>query len=69
MVRCAAVNAWGFVQIITKMGGTPPKLDTTLEEDEAPFGSQQPVAHSERHGMHRLATEHSIDLPSSSGKA
>ena len=59
----------GLVQIITKMGGTPPKLDTTLEEGEAPSGGQQPVAHSERHGMHRLATEQSIELPSSSSKA
>ena len=54
------------VQIITKMGGTPPKLDATPEEDEASSRGQQPDTHNESHGTHRLATGNSFELPSSS---
>ena len=60
------VNDAPALQIITKMGGSPPKLDVTPEEDEGSSGAQQPGAHSERHVAHRLATENSIELPSSS---
>ena len=64
---CMHLSGAPVLQIITKMGGSPPKLDATPEEDEASSGGQQPGTHSERHhGAHRLATENSIELPSSS---
>jgi len=54
------------VQIITKVGGTPPKLDATPEDSEAPSGSQPPFGGNQRSDAHRLASERSTELPSSS---